>query len=90
MQLDDVLRVIEDSRDGIVKDMCSMIRIPAIGPFNGGVGECERADFIQTLLEGHFDSIERYDVEDDQFPGIIRPNVVARKHGKKNGTVWIR
>ena len=89
MQLDDVLRVIEDSRDGIVKDMCSMIRIPAIGPFNGGVGECERADFIQTLLEGHFDSIERYDVEDDQFPGIIRPNVVARKHGKKNGTVWI-
>ena len=89
MQLDDVLRVIEDSRDGIIKDMCSMIRIPAIGPFNGGVGECERADFIQTLLEGHFDSIERYDVEDDQFPGIVRPNVVARKHGKKNGTVWI-
>ena len=89
MQLDDVLRVIEGSRDGIVEDMCSMIRIPAIGPFNGGVGECERADFIQTLLEGHFDSIERYDCEDEQFPGVIRPNVVARKHGKEKGTVWI-
>lgn len=89
MKLDDVLHSIDGSRDDIVRDMCSMIRIPAIGPFNGGDGECKRADFIQSLLEGHFDSVERYDREDDQFPGVIRPNVVARKHGKEKGTVWI-
>lgn len=89
MKLNEVLLTIENSREDIVRDMCSMIRIPAIGPFNGGVGECERADFIQTLLKDGFDSVERYDVEDIQFPGVMRPNVVARKNGKGKGTVWI-
>lgn len=89
MQLDEILRTIDSSRDSIVNDMCSMIRIPAIGPFNGGIGEVERADFIQSILEGEFDSVERYDREDDQFPGVIRPNLVVRKHGKEKGTVWI-
>lgn len=89
MQLDEVLRTIDESRDDIVRDMCSITRIPAIGPFNGGTGELERADHIQRMLEGCFDSVERYDCEDDQFPGVVRPNIVARKHGKREGTVWI-
>ncbi|MBE6517462.1 MAG: M20 family metallo-hydrolase [Thermoplasmata archaeon] len=89
MDLKEVLHTIDDSKDDIVRDMCSMIRIPAIGPFNGGAGEKERADFIESIVKDHFDVVERYDREDSQFSGVIRPNVVARKHGKEEGTVWI-
>ena len=89
MQLEKVLDRIEGSRDDIIRDMCEMIRVPSIGPFNGGEGECKRADVIETFLKGHFDSVERFDREDDHFPGVIRPNIVARKNGKRKGTVWI-
>lgn len=89
MQLEKVLDRIEGSRDDIIRDMCEMIRVPSIGPFNGGEGECKRADVIETFLKGHFDSVERFDREDDHFSGVIRPNIVARKNGKRKGTVWI-
>ena len=88
MNLKDILSSIEKSREGIIADMAKLISIPAIGPYNGGEGEVKKADALMKCLEG-FDSVERYDVEDDQFPGVIRPNVVAIKKGKKKGTVWI-
>ena len=88
MSLDKILKNIEDSRDDIVKDMMDMIRIPSIGPSNGGEGETKRADYLMTLLKG-YDEIERVDVDDEQYPGIIRPSILALKKGKKKGTVWI-
>lgn len=89
MRLEDVFTTIENSRNDIIEDMSSMIRIPSIGPLNGGVGELERANFLHELIKDHFDVVERYDAEDSQYPGVIRPNIVARKHGKKKGTLWI-
>jgi succinyl-diaminopimelate desuccinylase len=35
-----------------------------------------------------FDTVERYDTEDPEYPGTLRANIVARKKGKKKGTVW--
>ncbi len=87
MQLEDILRRVEASEDEAVSMMCGMIRIPSIAPVNGGEGECARADVIQYYLKG-FDSVERYDMEDPGFPGKMRANIVARKKGKKKGTVW--
>ncbi len=69
-------------------DMVAMIKIPAIGPLNGGKGESERADHIMSYLKG-FDSIERKDVRDIHDPSVIRPNILAKKNGKEKGTVWI-
>ena len=52
MALERILKSIDDSREDIISDLMKMIRIPAIGPANGGAGETERADFLQTLLRG--------------------------------------
>lgn len=88
MSLDKILKQIDDSKDDIIKDLMDMIRIPAIGPANGGIGEGRRADFLMSILRG-FDDIERIDVDDTDYPGVKRPSILALKRGKRNGTVWI-
>ena len=88
MQLPEILKSIEASRDDMTADMMAMIRIPAIGPLNGGKGEGNRADRVLEFLKG-FDSVERIDVKDIHDPSVMRPNILARKKGKGKGTVWI-
>ncbi|NLN71710.1 MAG: M20 family metallo-hydrolase [Thermoplasmatales archaeon] len=88
MELKRILEIVEGSRSAMISDISGMIRIPAIGPSNGGAGELERADHVQTLLKG-FDSVERYDTPDRSYPDVIRPNIVARRKGAGKGTVWI-
>jgi len=88
MRLQDILRKIDASRDDMTADMTAMIRIPAIGPLNGGKGEGHRADKVTEFLKG-FDSIERIDVKDIHDPSVMRPNILAVKKGKGKGTVWI-
>lgn len=88
MSLESIIDSIENSRKDIISDMVEMIKIPAIGPFNGGSGETERADHIMSYLTG-FDSVERKDIMDLHFPNVNRPNILAKKNGKEKGTVWI-
>jgi succinyl-diaminopimelate desuccinylase len=72
----------------MINVMSEMIRIPAIAPINGGTGETKRADMLERYLEG-YDSVIRVDSRDDHDPGVMRPNILARKNGKEKGTVWI-
>ena len=88
MQLNAILKKIDGSEDDMIADMTSMIRIPAIGPMNGGKGEGNRADKVMELLKG-FDSIERIDVKDMHDATVMRPNILAKKNGAGKGTVWI-
>ena len=88
MSLEGVLKKIDDSREDIIDIMTKMIRIPSIGPANGGDGEGERADFLMTCLQ-NFDDVRRIDVDDTDYPGVKRPSILAVKKGKKKGTVWI-
>lgn len=88
MRLDGILKNIEDSREEMISAMMNIIRIPSIGTLNGGAGESARADELQKYLKG-FDSVERVDVPDNSDPKIMRPNLLAKKNGKKKGTVWI-
>jgi len=88
MPIEDILTKIENSKEDIVRDLSGMIRIPSMGPANDGTGEGACADYLMTLLDG-FDEIKRVDVEDADYPGVIRPNILAVKKGKKEGTVWV-
>jgi succinyl-diaminopimelate desuccinylase len=88
MQLPEILKKIEESREDMTADMMAMIRIPAIGPLNGGKGEGHRADKVLEFLSG-FDSVERIDVRDIHEPSVMRPNILAKKNGGGKGTVWI-
>lgn len=88
MPIEDILRSIELSKEDMVRDMMGMIRIPSIGPANHGEGEGKCADYLMTLLEG-FDDVKKIDVKDTDYPGVMRPNILAVKKGKKKGTVWV-
>ncbi len=83
--MEEVLDRIEEQREEMKDTLMDLIRIPAIGPDNDGEGEKKKAEFIMDLIEDFgFDSIERYDAEDERVPGGIRPNIVAEKKGKSD------
>lgn len=86
--LESILARIDDSEQDIIDTMIKMVRIPALSPVNGGDGESKKADFLQDELSG-FDEVVRVDVPDGLRPDVMRSNILARKHGKKEGTVWI-
>jgi len=88
VSLSEILTKIDGSADEMVRVMTEMIRIPALAPVNGGDGESKKADYLQSELVG-FDSIVRVDVPDDVDPSVMRSNILAKKNGRKPGTVWI-
>ncbi|HIP58516.1 MAG TPA: M20 family metallo-hydrolase [Archaeoglobus profundus] len=83
----DIEKIIESYRDEMIKVMCDLIRIKAISPDVGGEGELDKAEYIQSLLNGF--EVERYDAEDKRAKGEVRPNIVARIEGKEDRMIWI-
>ena len=83
----DIAKIVESYRDEMVKVMCNLIRIKAISPDVGGEGELDKAEYIQSLLDGF--EVERFDAEDKRAKGGIRPNIVAKMEGKEDRMVWI-
>jgi len=71
--------------------LSELIRIPAIGPENGGEGESEKAKKLRQILGTiGFDKIESYDAEDKRVPSKKRPNIVAYYYGEnKAERLWI-
>ncbi len=70
--------------------MCAMLRIPSMGPENGGQGEKERAAFLKKVLEDWgFKEIEIIDAPDARVQTGVRPSVLAKIPGKNKRTVWI-
>jgi len=88
--LEQLLAQVESHRDEMVEALSEMIRIPAIGPESGGSGELERSRYLRDILEhSKFDDVEMYDALDERVRLRLRPNIVARKHGKSDGTIWL-
>ena len=83
----EIAKIVESYRDEMVKVMCNLIRIKAISPDVGGEGELDKAEYIQSLLDGF--EVERFDAEDKRAKGGIRPNIVAKIEGKEDRMVWI-
>jgi len=75
----------------IVATLVDLIRIPAVGPENGGDGEQPKAQkLFQVLQKVGFDEIDRYDVEDSRVSSKIRPNIIAKCLGVEDDSrVWI-
>ncbi len=86
--IDEVCRLVESERDEMVKTLCDLIRIKAIGPDNGGEGELDRAVYIQEKMESWGFEVERYDAEDERAKGGVRPNLVVRL-GEGRRRIWI-
>jgi len=88
--IDGLIESIESHREDMVEALKELLRIPAIGPENGGDGEFERARYVRELAERcGFDDIEMLDALDERVRLRLRPNVVARRKGRSERTVWI-
>jgi succinyl-diaminopimelate desuccinylase len=91
MKLSHLFSRIEELEDEMVRALMTLVRIPAIAPENGGVGESEKAEKLtQMLTEIGFDKIEHYDAEDERVPSKVRPNAVAYYNGQdETKKLWI-
>lgn len=91
MQIEDIFKQIETLKPEMVDTLMQLIRIPAVGPENGGEGELRKAESLVKILEkAGFDKIERYDAEDSHVPFGKRPNIVAYCKGESDAQrLWI-
>jgi succinyl-diaminopimelate desuccinylase len=82
---------IEQLQAEMVETLMTLIRLPAIGPENGGDGETKKAEKLnQILCDGDFDKIERHDVEDSRVSSGKRPNIITYCRGQTDSKrLWI-
>jgi succinyl-diaminopimelate desuccinylase len=75
----------------MIETLMQLIRVPAIGPENGGDGEKQKAETLTKILESvGFDKVERVDAVDSRVPSGKRPNIVAYLNGEKDTQrLWI-
>jgi succinyl-diaminopimelate desuccinylase len=66
-----------------------MLRINAVNPRMDGPGEIDRANFIQSFLEGEGFEVSRVDVPDSGYRRGVRPNMYAKLGGAdRRRTFW--
>ena len=91
MQTQNIISEIEKLKEEMALALMELIRIPAIGPENGGDGESKKAERLTQMLKHiGFDKIERFDADDDRVTSKKRPNIVAYLHGEnQTEKLWI-
>ncbi len=88
--LDELLSAVEGYKNDMVEALTEMLRIPAIGPESGGEGEFERARYLRELAgRCGFEDIENLDALDERVKLRSRPNIILRRKGNSDQTVWI-
>lgn len=91
MEMQTLFQQVEKLKPEMISTLMQLIRIPAIGPENGGEGEYKKAQaLIQLLSEVGFDKIDQYDAIDPRVPSGLRPNIVAYLNGEiSRPRLWI-
>ncbi|OPY33865.1 MAG: putative metallohydrolase [Methanomassiliicoccales archaeon PtaU1.Bin124] len=88
--LDEMLSSLDKCQDEMVEALSEMIRVPAIGPENGGDGEIQRSRMVREMMaKCGFDEIEIIESFDDRVKLKARPNIVGRKKGKTDQMIWL-
>ncbi len=79
-----------DRDAGKVQDFfVRMLRINAVNPRMGGPGEIDRANLIQSFLEGEGFEVSRVDTPDSGYKRGIRPNICTKLEGvDESRTLW--
>ncbi|HHC19533.1 MAG TPA: M20 family metallo-hydrolase, partial [Euryarchaeota archaeon] len=92
-QIETVSKEIERLKDEMVHTLMELIKVPAIGPDNGGEGEYDKAmKLLETIKDWPFDKIEKYDAPDPRAKNGVRPNILAYYYGEKgeeSPRLWI-
>ena len=75
----------------MVAALAELVRVPAVAPENGGIGETQKAEKLKEILETvGFNRVERYDSSDSRVSSGKRPNIIAYLHGETDEKrLWI-
>ncbi len=87
-----VYDLIDGFRPAMVSLQAGMTAIPALGPENDGLGESEKAAYIEKWMskELGFDVVKHYDAPDDRVPSGVRPNIAAIMKGASHKKrIWV-
>ncbi len=92
-RIEEVCNEVEHLRNEMVDTLVELIKIPAIGPDNGGEGEYEKAvKLLEIIKDWPFDKVERYDAPDERAKKGVRPNIIAYYYGQdgeESPRLWI-
>jgi succinyl-diaminopimelate desuccinylase len=81
---------IDGYRDDVIRLQTELCRRPALCPTSGGIGEEEKAAFLQSYLEKMGLEVKRYDAPDSRVPSGRRPNLVTYVEGRRTAPrLWI-
>lgn len=81
---------IDSQRERLVEAFCSMLRVKAVGPENGGEGESARAEHIVALARSlGLDPVEVIESPDPRVPSGVRPNLIIRVKGRTPRNLWV-
>lgn len=75
----------------IIEMQTKLTAAQAIGPENGGKGECKKAEYIKEKLKAlRPNELIEINAPDERVPNGYRPNIVALFNGKTSeSTLWI-
>jgi succinyl-diaminopimelate desuccinylase len=82
--------MLDNYLDEMVEALSEIVRVPAIGPESGGDGEFLRSRLLKDMVDNcGFDEVNVYECFDDRVKLKARPNIIAKKKGRTEQTVWI-
>lgn len=86
----DVYSRVESHEKDMVDLLSGLIRIPALGPKNGGEGEMAKAKWLARYCESHGFKVEWFNAPCKDVPDKVRPNLLVRIPGKSHRRrLWI-
>jgi succinyl-diaminopimelate desuccinylase len=86
-----VVARIDVYRDRVIELQTELCRRPALDPSSGGIGEIEKAEWLESYLKGLGLSVSRYDAPDSRVPSGQRPNLITYypKNTSSGPRLWI-
>jgi len=85
-----LLAALAGGSDRVFQLQAVLTAFRALGPANGGKGEQEKADYLETWLRSFgIDDIEHVDAPDSRVPSGKRPNLIVRLPGRTERMLWI-
>jgi len=85
-----VVAKIDGYHDEVIRLQTELCKRPALDPTSGGIGEEEKAAWLESYLKKMGLTVVRYDAPDDRVPSKRRPNLVTYYPARGQGPrLWI-
>lgn len=90
MNAKDLMSAVAKDEKLMVDSLCSMLKVRAVGPENGGDGEGARGQYLLRLLTRlGLKDVAIYESKDRRVPSGKRPNIIVQVKGRTSKNIWV-